>query len=199
MRVPRFYTRQPLHEGAEVNLEDEPSHHLRQVLRLRAGAEINLFNDNGNEYTATLTLVSKQHVSATVGTQLRREHESKLTVHLLIGISRGERMDFALQKATELGICRITPVLTKRCVVKLNEKKSASRVAHWSRLVINACEQSGRCRIPTIDHPLELKEAPLPGRIQIWLCYLITAVMCALIKSTTRIHRSLSLSALKVD
>ncbi|MCU7842032.1 MAG: 16S rRNA (uracil(1498)-N(3))-methyltransferase [Candidatus Thiodiazotropha sp. (ex Troendleina suluensis)] len=159
MRVPRFYTRQPLHKGTEIALEDESSHHLRQVLRLRAGGEINLFNDSGDEYTATLTLVSKLRVSATLGTQLRHEPESKLTIHLLIGISRKERMDFALQKATELGVCRITPVLTKRCVVKLNEKKSASRVAHWNRLVINACEQSGRCRIPTIDHPLELKEA----------------------------------------
>ncbi|MCU7929169.1 MAG: 16S rRNA (uracil(1498)-N(3))-methyltransferase [Candidatus Thiodiazotropha sp. (ex Codakia rugifera)] len=159
MRVPRFYTHQPLREGAEIILEEEPSHHLRQVLRLRAGGEINLFNDNGDEYTAILTHVSKQRVNATLGTQLRREPESKLTVHLLIGISRGERMDFALQKATELGVCHITPVFTKRCVVKLDEKKSTSRVAHWNRLVINACEQSGRCRIPTIDHPLELKDA----------------------------------------
>ncbi|MCU7881399.1 MAG: 16S rRNA (uracil(1498)-N(3))-methyltransferase [Candidatus Thiodiazotropha sp. (ex Lucinoma aequizonata)] len=159
MRVPRFYTRHPLHKDAEVSLEEEPSHHLRQVLRLRTGGSINLFNDNGDEYTTILTFVSKQCVNATVGTQIRREPDSKLTVHLLISISRGERMDFALQKATELGVCRITPVFTKRCVVKLNEKKSASRVTHWNKLVVNACEQSGRCRIPTIDHPVELKEA----------------------------------------
>jgi 16S rRNA (uracil1498-N3)-methyltransferase len=74
-------------------------------------------------------------------------------IHLMLGISRGERMDFAMQKATELGVSRIAPIFSERCVVKLNEKKSISRHTHWRRIVINACEQSGRCRIPVIDKP----------------------------------------------
>ncbi|MCU7922620.1 MAG: 16S rRNA (uracil(1498)-N(3))-methyltransferase [Candidatus Thiodiazotropha sp. (ex Dulcina madagascariensis)] len=159
MRVQRFYTSQPLSNGVEITLEEEPSHHLRQVLRLRPGDDITLFNGDGDEYAATLTLVAKQGVTAAIGNCLRHEAPAELSIHLIIGISRGERMDFALQKATELGVTHISPVFTERCVVKLDEKKSISRMTHWRRLVINACEQSGRCRLPIIDNPTGIGEA----------------------------------------
>jgi 16S rRNA (uracil1498-N3)-methyltransferase len=159
MRVHRFFTPQLLQEDIQINLEEETSHHLYQVLRLRAGDEVVLFSGDGEEYQATLVQVGKKRAEAKIGSSLRHEPESPLALHLLLGISRSERMDFAIQKATELGINRITPILSERCVVKLNEKKSASRVTHWQRVVVNACEQSGRCRIPVIDKPTKYEEA----------------------------------------
>ncbi|MEW8026512.1 MAG: 16S rRNA (uracil(1498)-N(3))-methyltransferase [Candidatus Thiodiazotropha sp.] len=159
MRLHRFFTPQLLHNGAQISLEKEASHHIHQVLRLRTGDDIILFNTNGEEYDASLIQVNKKRVDVTIGRLLRHEAESKLTIHLILGISRGERMVFAMQKATELGVNRITPIFTERCVVKLNERKSASRLLHWKHIVINACEQSGRCRIPVIDKPMEYGNA----------------------------------------
>ncbi|PVV08720.1 MAG: 16S rRNA (uracil(1498)-N(3))-methyltransferase [gamma proteobacterium symbiont of Ctena orbiculata] len=159
MRVHRFFTSQNLQRDSQITLEEDPSHHIHQVLRLRSGDDVVLFNANGDEHAATLIQVSKQQVVASIGEALRHEAESRLAIHLLLGLSRSERMDFAIQKATELGVSRITPLLTERCVVKLNEKKSASRLMHWRRIIINACEQSGRCRIPVIDKALEYGDA----------------------------------------
>ncbi|MES9990589.1 MAG: 16S rRNA (uracil(1498)-N(3))-methyltransferase [Candidatus Thiodiazotropha sp.] len=159
MRVHRFFTQRPLQKGGRVELETEPSHHIHQVLRLRVEDEVVLFNDDGNEYHARLTQVCKKLVQAEVGELLRQETESRLKIHLILAISRGERMDFAMQKATELGVNRITPIFSDRCVVKLDEKKSAGRLIHWQRIIVNACEQSGRCRIPIIDKPQDYASA----------------------------------------
>lgn len=158
MRIQRVYTDQPLQAGGEITLEESSSHHLYHVLRLQAGDTINLFSD-GSEYTASLGQLGKEGATATLRKLVFEEPEPELAIHLLIGISRGERMDFAMQKATELGVTRITPVFTKRCVVKLNEKKRASRMEHWNKIIINACEQSGRCRLPSLDTPLEVGNA----------------------------------------
>ncbi|MCG7982065.1 MAG: 16S rRNA (uracil(1498)-N(3))-methyltransferase [Candidatus Thiodiazotropha lotti] len=159
MRVPRCYTSQPLKPGALISLEEEPAHHLRQVLRLRPGNPIILFDNSGNEYAANLAQVSKQEVKAELAERLRREAEAALSIHLLIGISRGERMDLAIQKATELGVTQITPLLTNRCVVKLDEKKRRNRMTHWQRVMVSACEQSDRCRLPQLDEPLQITTA----------------------------------------
>ncbi|MEW8217850.1 MAG: 16S rRNA (uracil(1498)-N(3))-methyltransferase [Candidatus Thiodiazotropha taylori] len=159
MRVPRCYTSQPLKQGALISLEEEPAHHLRQVLRLRSGHPIILFDNSGDEYAASLEQVSKQHVKALLTERLRQEAEVALSIHLLIGISRGERMDLAIQKATELGVNRITPLLTNRCVVRLDEKKRRNRMTHWQRVLVSACEQSDRCRLPLLDEPLEITTA----------------------------------------
>jgi 16S rRNA (uracil1498-N3)-methyltransferase len=153
MRVHRFFTHQPLHKNLQITLEEDPAHHIHQVLRLRSGDDVVIFSNNGEEYAATLNQVNKQQVTASIGERLRHEAQSHLVIHLMLGISRGERMDFALQKATELGVNRITPIFTERCVVKLNEHKRDQRHAHWQRIVINASEQSGRCRIPVVDKP----------------------------------------------
>ncbi|MEJ2423393.1 MAG: 16S rRNA (uracil(1498)-N(3))-methyltransferase [Candidatus Thiodiazotropha sp.] len=156
LRVPRIHTLQALSQGISLTLDEASSHHVRQVLRLRMGDPLILFTSQGEEYAARLTQVSKQGVQADIGEQLRNEPAPTLGIHLMLGISRGERMDFALQKATELGVTRITPLLTQRCVVKLDEKKRSSRMDHWHKVVIHACEQSGRCRVPQFDAPLEL-------------------------------------------
>ncbi|MEJ2452668.1 MAG: 16S rRNA (uracil(1498)-N(3))-methyltransferase [Candidatus Thiodiazotropha sp.] len=158
MRIQRVYTDQPLDTGAEITLEEDSSHHLHHVLRMQAGDSVNLFND-GLEFAATLGQIGKHGTTAVLRKLVYEEPAPKLDIHLLIGISRGERMDFALQKATELGATRITPVFTKRCVVKLNEKKTASRMDHWGKIIVNACEQSGRCRLPRLDTPLEVGAA----------------------------------------
>jgi 16S rRNA (uracil1498-N3)-methyltransferase len=159
MRIPRCHTSQPLQQGVLIHLEEEPAHHLRQVLRLRTGNSIILFDNSGDEYAASLEQVSKQTVKAQVTERLRHEAVATLSIHLLIGISRGERMDLAIQKATELGVNRITPLLTNRCVVKLDEKKRRNRMAHWKRVLVSACEQSERCRLPQLDEPEELSLA----------------------------------------
>ncbi len=166
MRIPRIHTLQTLSQGVPLTLDEASSHHVRQVLRLRTGDPLILFTPQGEEYAARLTQVSKQAVTAHIGEPLRHEPPPDLAIHLMIGISRGERMDFALQKATELGVTRITPLLTRRCVVKLDEKKRTSRMDHWHKVVISACEQSGRCRVPRLDDPRELStalEEALPG------------------------------------
>jgi 16S rRNA (uracil1498-N3)-methyltransferase len=159
MRIQRIYTGQSLQTGREVSLEEESSHHLFHVLRLQSGDAISLFNNAGQEYAASISEISKHGALVSVGDLSREETLPKLSIHLLIGISRGERMDYALQKATELGVNRITPVFTKRCVVKLNEKKRASRMAHWQKIVINACEQSGRILLPELDQPADIASA----------------------------------------
>ncbi|MCU7851101.1 MAG: 16S rRNA (uracil(1498)-N(3))-methyltransferase [Candidatus Thiodiazotropha sp. (ex Monitilora ramsayi)] len=159
MRIQRIYTEQPLQSGQQINLEEDSSHHLFHVLRLQSGDSIALFNNQGGEFSATLSEISKHGASAAIGELIREESSPKLAIQLMLGISRGERMDFALQKATELGVTRITPVFTKRCVVKLNEKKRASRMAHWRKIIINACEQSGRGLLPELDSPVEIGSA----------------------------------------
>jgi 16S rRNA (uracil1498-N3)-methyltransferase len=118
-----------------------------------------LFDNSGNEYYALLDQVSKQGVSVLAEEKIRYEAEARLNIHLIIGISRGERMDLVLQKATELGVSHITPCLTQRCMVKLDDKKRANRMTHWRRIIVSACEQSGRCRLPQLDEPVDLSEA----------------------------------------
>lgn len=150
MRIPRIFTDQALASQSRIRLEPEASHHLSQVLRLQSGAELKLFNGAGEEYAGILTQTQKDHVSVKILELLRIEPEPSLRIHLIIGISRGERMDFALQKAVELGVNSIQPIFTKRCVVKLTGKRLIQRMDHWRKVIINACEQSGRCRIPEL-------------------------------------------------
>ncbi|MEN8165995.1 MAG: 16S rRNA (uracil(1498)-N(3))-methyltransferase [Pseudomonadota bacterium] len=150
MRIPRIFTDQPLASQRQILLESEASHHLSLVLRLQSGAELKLFNGAGEEYAGILVQPNKKHASVDIVELLRTEPDPSLRIHLIIGISRGERMDFALQKAVELGVNSIQPIFTERCVVKLTEKRLTHRMDHWRRVIVNACEQSGRCRIPEL-------------------------------------------------
>lgn len=150
MRVPRIFTDQQLTAHSQIALDAEPSHHLSQVLRLHSGAELKLFNGAGEEYAGILVQPNKAHASVDIVELLHSEPEPSLRIHLIIGISRGERMDFALQKAVELGVNSIQPIFTNRCVVKLTGKRLNHRMDHWRKVIVNACEQSGRCRIPEL-------------------------------------------------
>jgi 16S rRNA (uracil1498-N3)-methyltransferase len=143
--------------GAEFELGGDRARYLGKVLRARLGEAITVFNGEGLEWPATVTRISKSAVGLELGESFEAGTESHLKIHLVQGISRGERMDFVVQKATELGVKRITPVLTEYGVVKLNAERSEKRREHWQKIANNACEQSGRTRFPLIDTPLLLK------------------------------------------
>ncbi len=127
-------------------------------MRLSAGAELHLFNGSGEEYAASITELGNKQVVVDIAQMLRNEPMPALRIHLMLGISRGERMEYALQKAVELGVSGLQPLFTERCMVKLTGNRLAQRLAHWRRLIINACEQSGRCRIPQLSTPLALAD-----------------------------------------
>jgi 16S rRNA (uracil1498-N3)-methyltransferase len=128
------------------------------VLRLRSGDTVHVFNGGDGEWSAEVRRLGKNNVTLVVHDSVERKSESKLKVHLVQGISRGERMDFVVQKATELGVKRITPVLTDYGVVKLDDRRALKRRDHWRRVAESACEQSGRVRPPLVETPLALND-----------------------------------------
>jgi 16S rRNA (uracil1498-N3)-methyltransferase len=132
-------------------------HYLSRVLRLGVGDSLSVFDGEGSEFAATISRMSKTTATLRIGEKTLTDTESGLRVHLVQGISRGERMDFVVQKATELGVKRITPVLTEYGVVKLDASRAEKRCNHWQKVAANACEQSGRVRLPLIDSPIPLK------------------------------------------
>ncbi len=158
MRISRLYVDASLSEGATLRLDEDSGHYLRSVLRLKKGFQLTVFNGDGQEYEARVEIASREGVWLAIGARRFRETESPLFTHLGLGISRGERMDFALQKAVELGVSRITPLLTEHCVVRLDEGKKGHRLQHWQRIIRSACEQSGRNRLPILDEPLKLED-----------------------------------------
>jgi len=158
MRIPRIHTGQPLQAGASFDLEPGPSQHIARVLRMRAGDALILFDGLGGEYPATISAVDKKTVTVSTGENLAREAESPLVIHLGIAVSRGERMDLVVQKATELGAAAITPLFTQRTEVRLKGEREEKKLAHWRQVAVSACEQCGRNRVPRI-HPLQ----PLEG------------------------------------
>ena len=149
---------QALAPGCELRLGEEQARYLGRVLRLNNGETIHLFNGDDGEWSAEIRHLGKNEVTLVVHDSIERRSESGLKVHLAQGISRGERMDFVVQKATELGVKRITPVLTDFGVVKLDDKRAAKRRDHWQRVAESACEQSGRIRPPLVDAPLSLND-----------------------------------------
>lgn len=158
MRQSRIYTTQPLHTGETIELEARASHYLANVLRLSVGAALVLFNGDGNDYLAEVVQVNKQKILAHLLHAEICNTESRLGITLVQAISKGERMDYCVQKAAELGADAIQPLLTRRVVVKMDQKRLAKRLAHWQAVAVSACEQSGRARIPTILEPLTLDQ-----------------------------------------
>ena len=154
----RIFTPHPLQEDLEVTLSGDQARHVGKVLRLRAGDELVLFDNRGGEYRATVLSTRKSAVIVRAMEFIDRDVESPLHVHLLQCVSRGERMDFVVQKATELGVRRITPLLSEFSVVKLDADRAQKRRAHWEKVAAAACEQSGRTRLPEIDLPVSLAD-----------------------------------------
>ncbi|MEM1112607.1 MAG: 16S rRNA (uracil(1498)-N(3))-methyltransferase [Pseudomonadota bacterium] len=150
MRVPRVYTELDLVVDAQVELESGPSQHLARALRMGPGDSLTLFNGSGGEYAASITAVSKQTVTVRVDAFRSKEVESSLGIELGIAVSRGERMDWIIQKSTELGVASIAPLFTERTEVKLKGERASKKLSHWQQIAVSACEQCGRNRVPTV-------------------------------------------------
>ncbi len=158
MRLTRVYLDAPLEAGGRVTLSGSAARHLKRVLRLRPGQGLTLFNGSGGEYAATIEALHGEKVAVVVGGSRAIERESPLTLTLAQGVSRGERMDLIVQKATELGASRIVPLLTERSVVRLGALEGKRKLEHWRAIAIAACEQSGRNRVPQLVSPLPLAD-----------------------------------------
>lgn len=146
----RFHVQGKLGNGSEVRLHPDAAHHAVRVLRLAVGEPVVLFDGLGGEFEARITRIDGGDVSVKTGAHLDVERESPLHIRLVQGLSSGDRMDITLQKAVELGVAAIQPVATERSVVKLKDERAQRRVEHWQNLVISACEQCGRNRVPEV-------------------------------------------------
>jgi len=158
MRIPRIFTEQALHSGEHIELEESASHHLSKVLRMQAGRELIVFNGKGGEFAATIHEVSKKYVTVSVAAHTADNRESPLELELAIGISRGERFEWVLQKATELGVTKITPLITERTEVKTGGDRQEKIMDRWQHILISACEQCQRNLLPTLSAPIQIAD-----------------------------------------
>lgn len=152
--IPRLYIAAELKVDSSLVLPAANAHHILRVLRLTKDAEVILFNGNGHDYTARITEADKRHCSVTLVQAHEAHRESPLRIHLAQGISRNDRMDWVIQKAVELGVTEITPLLCHKGMIKLTEERLEKKHMHWQNIVISACEQSGRNIIPKL-HPVQ--------------------------------------------
>jgi 16S rRNA (uracil1498-N3)-methyltransferase len=168
MRMIRIYTPGELRSAESVRLQGTAAAHVSRVLRLRGGDPVTLFNGDGWEYPGTISASGSGFVQVEVSERVAGIAQSPLALTLAQGVARGERMDMVMQKATELGVARIVPLLTERSVVRLDEKQGQRKLAHWKAVTIAACEQSGRSLLPLVEAPLSLDEwlaqEPAPAR-----------------------------------
>lgn len=166
MRLTRIHVDLELQPGAEVVLPEAAAAHLTRVLRQEAGDTCLLFNGDGRDYRAQITATGKRETRLTVESATLVERESPLHLVLLQGIARGEKMDLILQKATELGVRDLRPLFSERSEVKLDASRAEKRLAHWRSVVVSACEQCGRARIPEVRPPAALAAVldGLPGQ-----------------------------------
>ncbi len=158
MSNPRIFHPDTLPSHGEVSLSDDAAGHVGRVLRMKVGESITLFDGSGSEFLTTISAVSKKNVAVTVQTKSERSSESPLNIHLGQVVSRGDKMEFTIQKSVELGVTTITPLISERCGVKLNAERFEKKLAQWQKIIISACEQCGRNTIPTI-RPIMALEA----------------------------------------
>lgn len=158
MRVPRIYQQGELSPSQTVMLDNEAAGHVGRVLRMSPGEQLELFNGDGHNYLAEITSASKKNVQVKLLDKSVNDSESQLNLHLGQVISRGDRMDFTIQKSVELGVNTITPLFSERCGVKLTGERLEKKIQQWQKIVISACEQSGRSRVPLV-RPAMLLEA----------------------------------------
>ena len=153
MRIPRIYTGQELQANAAIVLEPGPSQHLSRVLRMKAGDALVLFNGSGGQYSATISAIDRKAVVVATTALDPVECESPLRLELGIAVSRGDRMDWIVQKATELGVSCIAPLVSERTEVRLGPEREEKKLRHWQQIATSACEQCGRNRLPQILAP----------------------------------------------
>ncbi|CAA0117360.1 16S rRNA (uracil(1498)-N(3))-methyltransferase [Zhongshania aliphaticivorans] len=173
MRIPRIYVEQSLTLGQQLTLDERAAHYVAQVLRMRAGRELILFNGDGSAYPATISEAGKKVVSCKLGDKmLPASPPSPLNIELAIGISKGDRFDWVIQKATELGVRKITPLFTQRVDVKLSGERQEKKQRHWQQIMISACEQSGRNDLVDIGEACNIDDwyANLGEHLKLVLC-----------------------------
>ncbi|KTD69531.1 MULTISPECIES: 16S rRNA (uracil(1498)-N(3))-methyltransferase [Legionella] len=192
MRAVRIYQPGNYHTGQLLELSPEASQHVGVVLRMQVGEKLTLFSGDDREFDATIDAVKKKQVIVVVGSINKVSRESPLTIHLAQAVSKGERMEFVMQKAVELGVASITPIVTERCVVKLDKERMSKKLHQWQAIAIAACEQSGRNHVPTVNPPISLacyiSEVPVglklilhPGENKNWRDYEIGSSAIALL------------------
>lgn len=157
MRLSRFFIDAPLSLG-EHELPEAQAHYIGRVLRMTEGDALQVFDGSGTEFRGSLLEVGKKRVRVQLDDSFAGQAESPLRIHLGQGLSRGERMDWAIQKATELGVSEITPVVSERCEVRLKDERAEKRQAHWQQVAVSACEQCGRSVVPIIHSPVPLAD-----------------------------------------
>lgn len=153
MRITRIYQNQVLAANTRINLDNTAAHHLARVLRLKPGYTIHLFDGKGHEFVGQIAELSKHQVSVDLQHAITPIAESPLFIHLGQAISRGNKMDTAIQKAVELGVSEITPIISEHCAIKLSSDRLAKKMSHWQAIIINACEQCGRAQLPHLNTP----------------------------------------------
>jgi len=158
MRIPRIFTPSDLNSGTSIELDENAFNHAVRVLRLKQGDSLILFNGHGGEFEAELAEVQKKRASASIAQFHDKDCESPLPIILGQCISRGEKMDYTIQKAVELGVTEIAPLFSERCGVKLNQERMEKRLRHWHSVIISACEQCGRNRIPELHAAISLTD-----------------------------------------
>jgi 16S rRNA (uracil1498-N3)-methyltransferase len=182
--IPRFHVAAELAAGATIELPREAAHHATRVLRLRIGESLTLFNGSGGEYAATIASIERGGATVALGAHQAHERESPLAITLVQGIAGADRMDFIIQKAVELGVAAIQPVLTSKSIVRLSKERGEARLAHWQRIVIAACEQCGRNRIPEVFPAESLAVySPPPDAVKVLLSPQATTDLKALAQS----------------
>jgi 16S rRNA (uracil1498-N3)-methyltransferase len=172
MNLPRFYCREALSPGAHIDLPEPVARHAVRVLRLPPGAAIVLFDGRGGEYEARLERIERERVVVALGAWRDVERESPLAVTLIQAVQAGEKMDFTVQKAVELGVAQIVPVDSRRSVTRLAGERAARRVAHWQGVAAAACEQCGRNQVPLVASLEKLENwlaRPAPGGLRLIL------------------------------
>lgn len=157
MRKPRIYSEQQLQVDCSIDLSERVANHVGHVLRMKPGESLVLFNGQGGAWMARIENVNKRSIIVYIESYIEGDAQSPLTIELGQTLSRGERMDYVIQKATEVGVTSITPLWSERCEVKLNAERQDKRVKHWQQLAISACEQCGRNIVPTIHAPVKLE------------------------------------------
>lgn len=168
----RIYQAIPLKLHALIHLDREASHHLAHVLRVKIGDKLRLFNGDGIDYEAIIKHIDKKSVAVLLINEVKCQTESPVKIYLAQGMARGEKMDLIIQKAVELGVNKIMPLVTERCNVRLNHEREEKRLIHWRKISISACEQSGRQHVPEVDAPMPLNEW-LPS-IKANLCFVLS-------------------------
>ena len=173
MRLTRCYLPGKWLEGTSTALPRAQSDHLIRVLRLRSGAVVEVFDGEGHRWNATVMGAERGSYQLQIGTALADEPAARIQLTLLQGIARGEKMDWIVQKATELGVYAIQPLTTEFSVVRVDTRQSERKAGHWQAVARSACEQCGRSRVPIVSSPIELREfanaAPMESDTRLWL------------------------------